>query len=72
MQEPITVYLDSEIKTELDDTSRREGISTSDLVGRAVRNDLFSRKFRSLRERLAANAQSQGIITDQDVFDRVS
>jgi hypothetical protein len=72
MQEPITVYLDADVKTALDDTSRREGISTSELVGRAVKNDLFSRKFRSLRERLAANTQSHGIVTDQDVFDRVS
>jgi hypothetical protein len=33
---------------------------------------LFLRQFRSLRERMMAHAQSQGIVTDQDVFDRVS
>ena len=72
VQEPITVYLDPDVRTALDDASRQEGISAGELIGRAVKDHLFSRKFRSLRERLEAKARSQGVVTDQDVFDRVS
>jgi metal-responsive CopG/Arc/MetJ family transcriptional regulator len=72
MQESITVFLPGEIKTALDDASQREGLSASELAAEAIKEYLFSRQFRALRERLAAKAQSQGVVTDQDVFDRVS
>lgn len=72
MPEPITVYLTPDLKQALDDACRRDGISANELIGRAVKNYLFSRQFRDLRQRLAVNAATQGILTDQDVFHRVS
>ena len=72
MVQPITITLPADVKQALDELSQKEGISTDEVVGRAVKQHVFLRQFRSLRERLSAKAKNQGIITDQDVFDRVS
>jgi predicted transcriptional regulator len=67
-----TVTLSSEVKQAVDELSRSDGISPDEVVDRAVRQHVFLRKFHSLRERMAEKAKSQGIVTDQDVFDRIS
>lgn len=72
MPESITISLSSEIKTALEDVTRKEGISADELIGTALKEHLFLRRFRLLRDRLVPKAQAQGILTDQDVFDRVS
>jgi metal-responsive CopG/Arc/MetJ family transcriptional regulator len=68
----ITVTLPVDVEQALDEFSKKEGVSPDELIGRAIKQHVFLRQFRSLRERLAAKAKSQGIVTDQDVFDRVS
>ena len=72
MPETITVTLPADVKQAVDDLSQKEGISPDEVIGQAVKQHVFLRQFRSLRERMAAKARSQGIETDQDVFDRVS
>jgi len=72
MEETITITLAEEIRSAMNDAIREEGISPDDLIGEAVRQYLFSRRFRLLRERMLPKAQAQGILTDQDVFDLVS
>ena len=68
----ITVNLPHTVKQALDDFAHKEGIPPDEVVGQAIKDHLFLRRFRSLRERMAANARSQGIFTDEDVFNRVS
>ena len=72
MVQSITVTLPADVKQALDELSQKEGVSLDEVVGRAVKQHVFLRQFRSLRERMSAKAKSQGIVTDQDVFDRVS
>ncbi|MGQ9628564.1 MAG: hypothetical protein ACUVV0_16870 [Anaerolineae bacterium] len=72
MQETITVTLPAEMRPVLDDVMRKEGISLSELIGEAIKEYLFFRQFRLLRERMLSKAQAQGIYTDEDVFERVS
>ena len=72
MQETITLTLPTEIKMALDDVTRKENVSPDELIGEAIKEYLFLRQFRLLRERMMPKAQTQGINTDQDVFDRVS
>jgi predicted transcriptional regulator len=72
MSETVTISLPSELRQALDEMAQKEGISTDDVVGQAIKEHLFSRRFRLLRDRLAARARSQGIVTDEDVFERVS
>ena len=72
MVQPITVTLPADVRRALDEISKKEGISSDEVVGRAVKQHVFLRQFRLLRERLSAKARNQGIATDQDVFNHVS
>lgn len=72
MTKSLTVTLPEEITDALDALAKREGMATDEVVGRAIREHVLLRRFRLLRERMSAHAQTQGILTDEDVFDRVS
>ncbi len=72
MVESFTVTLPADVKQAADELSKKEGVSLNEVVGQAVKQHVFLRRFRSLRERMAAKAKDQGIVTDQDVFDRIS
>jgi metal-responsive CopG/Arc/MetJ family transcriptional regulator len=68
----ITVSLPEDVRAELDRYSREAGVTRSDVVRESVRDYLYVRRFRTLRERMAPVAAQIGVFTDQDVFDRVS
>jgi hypothetical protein len=70
MSSNITVELPEPIGTALAEASREEGISQSELVTAALKDFLFIRKFRRLREKIIS--QSPETYTDEDVFDSVS
>jgi hypothetical protein len=72
VEQALTVNLPSEIKIALADASQQDGVSQEEFVEKAIRQHLFLRRFRLLRDRMAARMQQQGVVTDQDVFDRVS
>ena len=72
MRETITISLTEEIKAEVDEFTRENGLSRSDLVRQALREYLLIRRFRALRARMIPHAQAQGIFTDEDVFEIVS
>ncbi len=72
MIQSIIVTLPSEVKQAVDDLSKKQGIPVDQVVGQAIKQHVFLQQFRSLRERLVAKAKDQGIVTDQDVFDRIS
>lgn len=72
MVQSITITLPDNVKQALEELSRKEGVSADEVVGRAVKQHVFLRQFRTLRDRMSAKAKSQGVITDEDVFDRVS
>ncbi len=71
MVQSITVTLSSDVKKAVDELSKKEGVPPDDVVRQAIKQHVFLRQFRSLRERMAAKARSQGVVTDQDVFDRI-
>lgn len=70
MSETIVIDLPEETKAALDDAVRVEGASRSKLVDSALKDYLFIRRFRSLREQMMA--QTSETYTDDEVFDRVS
>jgi metal-responsive CopG/Arc/MetJ family transcriptional regulator len=70
MTQTIVVDLPEETKAALDDAVREEGVSQNELIERALKDYLFIRRFRSLREQMMS--QSPEGYTDQDVFDQVS
>ncbi|HYX72557.1 MAG TPA: ribbon-helix-helix protein, CopG family [Nitrososphaera sp.] len=70
MSQPIVIDLPEETKAALDDAVREEGLSQNELIEKALKDYLFIRRFRNLREQMMA--QSSEAYTDQDVFDQVS
>ncbi len=72
MRESISISLPEELKTELDRLTAVDGTSRSDVVREALREYLFARRFRALRQELMPYAEAQGIYTDDDVFRAVS
>jgi len=72
MAEAITVVLSEETSNLLEEVTLQDDMPADKLVEEAVREYLFFRRFRLLRERMIPQAQAQGIYTDQDVFEQVS
>jgi metal-responsive CopG/Arc/MetJ family transcriptional regulator len=72
MRESISISLPEDLKAEIDRFTRAEGISRSDLVREALRDYLFARRLRTLRQEIMPYAEAQGIYTDDDVFREVS
>lgn len=60
------------MKSELEILSKADGVSRSDIVRESLRDYLFVRRFRSIRNSMMSKASKNGIYTDQDVFDLVS
>ncbi len=72
MRNAVTVSLPQVLTEELDAASREAGTSRSEIVREALRNYFMLREYRALRAEFIAEAETKGIITDEDVFDRVS
>lgn len=72
MRKTVSLSLPEELKAELDRLVAEEGLSRSDVLRESLRDYLFVRRFRRLRQRISARARARGVFTDQDVFDRVS
>ena len=68
MRESISISLPEDLKAELDEAVRVEGVSRSDVVREAVREYLFIKRFQALRQELIPYAEAAGVFTDEDVF----
>lgn len=68
----VTIRLDARLQRELDRLSRQLGRTRSDLVRDALRRQLALVRFEEARRTLLPLAEARGILTDEDVFDRVS
>lgn len=65
----LTLRVPDELDKALERQSAAQGISKSDLAREALRRYLRVSEFRTLRTRLVARAQANGINTDEDVFE---
>jgi metal-responsive CopG/Arc/MetJ family transcriptional regulator len=70
MSQTIVIDLPEETKAALDIAVREEGMSQNELIEKALKDYLFIRRFRNLREQMMS--QSSKDYTDQDIFDQVS
>ena len=68
----ITISVPPDLKQALDEFASKEGVSPGDVIEQAIKDHLFVRQFRSLRQRMSAIARQRGIVRDEDVFNRVS
>jgi len=72
MRKAVTVSLPESLTAALDAVSQEEGTSRSEIVRDALVRYFTLREFRVIREQLLVEAETKGIVTDEDVFDRVS
>jgi len=72
MREVLTISIPRDLKKELDQLMRADGVSRSDIVRESLRDYFFIRQLRRLRSRMIPQAQAKGVFTDEDVFKRVS
>lgn len=68
MLETITVRLPKKLKVDLDDITKKEKISKSDIIREALNRYISIKKFRSFRKKVLPFAEAQGLLTDDDVF----
>ena len=68
----VTIRLDPKLQRDLDRLSRQLGRSRSDLVRDALRRQLALLRFEQARRHFLPLAEAQGVLTDEDVFARVS
>ncbi|MCK5567155.1 MAG: ribbon-helix-helix protein, CopG family [Actinomycetia bacterium] len=72
MSDIISIRLPEDIRKKLKDISRDESRPVSDLVRESLKKYIAIYRFRKLRETVLPFAESQGILTDEDVFKIIS
>ena len=72
MRSTITISVPEKMRSELDQVSKADGVSRSDIVRESLRDYLFVRRFRAMRNSMVAEAARRGVYTDEDVFKRIS
>lgn len=69
MRQTLTIRLPDDLRKELQKISKEESKPMSDLVRESLQRYISIYKFRRLRNKVLPFAESQGILTDEDVFD---
>ena len=72
MNKTITIRISEDIREVLKEISRSEDKPMSDLVRESLRRYLSIYRFRKLRNMILPFAESQGILTDEDIFKEIS
>ena len=72
MRQTLTISLPEKLKNEVDVLVKEDGINRSDLIRESLKDYIYFRKLRKLRDKMIIKAQKNGIFTNQDVYDRVS
>ena len=68
----LTIRLDKELDELLTKASRRSGRNRSEIAREALRRQLRTSQFETLRQRIMPFAEARGYLMDEDVFADVS
>ena len=68
----LTIRLSEALKTELNNISREENRTVSEIVRESLRRFVILERFRSVRKRVLPFTEAQGLFTDEDVFKAMS
>jgi predicted transcriptional regulator len=68
----LTIRIDAKLDKELDRAASDTGRSRGDLVRDALRSQLSLLRFEKLRAKVLPFAEAAGLLTDEDVFRKVS
>jgi len=69
MSTMITVRLSDDLRAELEKMSEIEDKPLSDVVRESLRRYVAIQQFRRLRRKVLPFAESQGLLTDDDIFE---
>ena len=72
MRTTITISLSERMQRQVARAAKREQLSLSEYVRRAIQDKLWDDAFNESRRLLVPRAQSMGIYTDEDVFKLIS
>lgn len=72
MRQTLTIRLPDDLRKELQKISKEESKPMSDLVRESLQRYISIYKFHRLRNKVLPFAESQGILTDEDIFDVIS
>ncbi len=72
MREILTISIDSKLKEKIEKSSKKFNVSKSELVKKAVEKYIAIQEFRDIRELLIPYAEKKGILTDEDVYNKIS
>jgi predicted transcriptional regulator len=68
----LTIRLDKDLDELLTKASRHSGKSRSEIAREALKRQLRISQFEALRKRIMPFAEARGLLTDDDVFHRIS
>jgi len=72
MSQTMAVRIPDELRKQLKEISQKEGIPVSDIVRESLKKYVLLYRFRKLRDIVLPFAEAQGILTDEDVYKRIS
>ena len=71
MNQSLTIRISDDMRRDLDDLSKFENKPVSDLVRESLQKYLAVQKLRKLRNAVLPFAESEGVLTDEDVFNNL-
>lgn len=72
METTISIRLDKDLDTLLNQVAKQSGRPKSELVREAMRRQLSIESFHQIRKRILPFAESQGLLTDEDIWREIS
>ncbi len=69
MSTTITIRVPDDLRSELEKISEAKDKPLSDIVRESLRRYVAIRQFRRLRKKVLPFAESQGLLTDEDIFE---
>jgi len=68
----LTIRLDKSLDDLLSKASKQSGRNRSEIAREALRRQLRLQQFEQLRKRIMPFAEARGLLTDEDIFSKVS
>ena len=72
MQKTLTIRLPEDLRNDLEDLSRSSHVPISELVRESIKKYVAIQRFRKIRGKVLPFAETQGILTDDDIFKTLS
>jgi len=72
MRKALTISITEELEKEINQLVKEENNSKSELIRRAIKDYIYFKKLKKLRETMMLKTDAQKVYTDEDIFKIVS